>query len=225
MTLLKRDLFGTISCENFGSRASNGPTGLIVIRDTRTARNGLKWFARHLARREVRALQRLEGVTGVPKLLAYDRHLVTRQWITGEPMQRAKPANAEYFRQGLHLLRQLHACRVAHNDLAKEPNWIVTADGRPALVDFQLAHCARRRGRFFRLLAHDDLRHLLKHKRSYIPDRLTARERAILARPSIVARAWMSTAKPVYLFVTRRILRWSDREGAGDRLHDPPQTR
>jgi hypothetical protein len=27
----------------------------------------------------------------------------------------------------------------------------------------------------------------------------------------------MATVKPVYLFVTRRVLRWSDREGAGDR--------
>jgi hypothetical protein len=33
----------------------------------------------------------------------------------------------------------------------------------------------------------------------------------------LFARAWMATGKRVYLFVTRRILRWQDREGAGDR--------
>ena len=64
---------------------------------------------------------------------------------------------------------------------------------------------------------HDDLRHLLKHKRSYLPDRLTAREKRILASHSLVSRIWMASGKKVYLFVTRRILRWRDREGAGDR--------
>ena len=54
-------------------------------------------------------------------------------------------------------------------------------------------------------------------KRSYLPERLTARERRILATPSIVTRVWMGTGKRVYRFITRRVLRWSDREGAGDR--------
>jgi hypothetical protein len=111
----------------------------------------------------------------------------------------------------------LHRHGVAHNDLAKEPNWLVRPDGSPGLVDFQLASVSRRRGRWFRALAHDDLRHLLKHKRSYLPERLTARELAILTRRSWVSRLWMATVKPVYRFVTRRIFHWADREGAGDR--------
>jgi hypothetical protein len=93
----------------------------------------------------------------------------------------------------------------------------VTPEGRPALVDFQLAMTLTRRGALARSLGHDDLRHLLKHKRSYLPERLTAREKRILARQSLVSRIWMATGKKVYLFVTRKILRWRDREGAGDR--------
>jgi hypothetical protein len=106
---------------------------------------------------------------------------------------------------------------LVHNDLAKEPNWLVTPARRPALVDFQLAMRPSYRGRLFRMLAHDDLRHLLKHKRTYCPGYLTTRERAILARRSPLAAAWARTGKPVYRFVTRRLLGWSDREGAGDR--------
>jgi serine/threonine protein kinase len=132
-------------------------------------------------------------------------------------MQLARPADPKYYREALHLLRRLHARRVAHNDLAKEPNWLVTPEGLPALVDFQLALVAPRRGRLFRMLAHDDLRHLLKHKRTYLPHRLTAREKRILAQPSLLSRIWRSTGKRVYRFVTRRVLGWSDREGAGDR--------
>jgi hypothetical protein len=30
----------------------------------------------------------------------------------------------------------------------------------------------------------------------------------------------MGTGKKLYLFVTRRLLGWADREGAGDRQHD-----
>jgi serine/threonine protein kinase len=137
--------------------------------------------------------------------------------MEGEPLQRARPRDPRYFREAFHLLRRVHRRGVAHNDLAKEPNWLVTSGGRPALVDFQLALVSRRRGRLFRALAHDDIRHLLKHKRSYCPTRLTRREQRILATPSVPARVWMGTGKKLYLFVTRRVLGWADREGAGDR--------
>jgi serine/threonine protein kinase len=140
-------------------------------------------------------------------------------------MHLAKPRDAAYFRAAARLVRRLHAANVIHNDLAKETNWLVTPDGRPALVDFQLAMTLRhgrtrkesRRGPLARALGHDDIRHLLKHKRSYLPERLTAREQRILATPSLPSRMWMASGKKVYLFVTRRILHWRDREGAGDR--------
>ena len=132
-------------------------------------------------------------------------------------MQVAKPRNPAYFRAALRLLRQLHAANVIHNDLAKETNWLVTPDGRPALVDFQLAMTLTHRGALARSLGHDDLRHLLKHKRTYVAGHLTARELRILAKSSLISRIWMASGKKVYLFVTRRVLRWRDREGAGDR--------
>lgn len=211
--LLKQDLFGTVSLVEEDDRTR------FVLRDARTARWWLKPLARHLAKREARALRALEGLNGIPRLLVSARDTLKREWIEGIPMHRARPADPAYFRHALRLLRQMHARRVVHNDLAKEPNWLVTRSGEPALVDFQLSRCARRRSALFRALAHDDIRHLLKHKRTYLPERLTARERRILARPSLVSRAWKATGKPLYLFVTRRILHWSDREGAGDRIH------
>jgi RIO-like serine/threonine protein kinase len=171
-------------------------------------------------RREFRALTRLSqgpGIEGIPRALSLERARLTRSWIEGTPMQIARPRDPRYFRAASRLLRQLHAANVIHNDLAKETNWLVTPDGRPALVDFQLAMTLRKRGAFARSLGHDDLRHLLKHKRTYLPELLTAREKRMLARHSLVSRIWMASGKKVYLFVTRRILRWRDREGAGDR--------
>jgi hypothetical protein len=212
--LLKRDAFGSVSC--LRDPASAG-TALCVERDTTTAAWWVRWLARRLARREVRALGALARVPGVPRVMAWDGVRLRRTWIAGEPMHRHPPAGPEYFRDALRLLRRLHAAGVLHNDLAKEPNWLVTPEGSPALVDFQLATRPRHRGRLFRALAYDDLRHMLKHKRTYFPARLTSRQGAILRRPSALSALWARTGKPVYRFVTRRILGWSDREGAGDR--------
>ena len=171
--------------------------------------------------RERRALQRLEGLERVPRLLASAPGMLERGWIDGRPMQLAQPRDPRYFREALRLVRRMHARDLSHDDLAKEPNWLVTPEGLPAIVDFQLARHAPRRGALFRMLAHDDLRHWAKHKRQYLPERLTARQRALLARRSPLSRAWRVTVKPLYLFVTRRLLGWRDREGAGDRRLDP----
>jgi len=210
MQKLKSDLFGSVWRDGERGRES-------VLRDTASARWWLAWLARRLCRREARALARLDGIIGTPRLVAEHAGGLRREWIAGRPMQVARPRNADYYRAARRLVSALHRRGVAHNDLAKESNWLVTPTGLPAIVDFQLALVSRRRGRLFRSLAREDLRHLLKHKRSYCPDRLTARERRILARPAAVSRLWMATAKPVYTFVTRRLLGWADREGAGDR--------
>jgi RIO-like serine/threonine protein kinase len=194
--------------------------GDVVVRDARAARPWARGLAIHLMHREYRALTRLAlgtGVDGIPRAITLESAQLTRTWIEGAPMQIARPRDPSYFRAASRLLRRLHAANVIHNDLAKETNWLVTPDGRPALVDFQLAMTLTKRGPLARALGHDDLRHLLKHKRTYLPELLTAREKRILANPSLASRAWMASGKKVYLFVTRRILRWRDREGAGDR--------
>jgi len=209
--LLKKDIFGRTDLVSSG-------IDLIVRRDARAAPLAVRWIARKLLTREARALAVLDGTTGIPLLLHVDQDTLDRTYIDGLPMQDSKPTDPRYFRAAARLLRQLHRQNVVHNDLAKEPNLLVTAGERPAIIDFQLAWFAPRRGSLFRILAREDIRHLLKHKRTYCPQHLTRRERDILNNPSFLARLWMRTGKPVYLFVTRRILGWRDREGAGDRI-------
>lgn len=212
--LLKRDAFGT-ACR-LGYMEPGGAVDC-VERDTQAARWWLRPIARRLASREALALEALAGIEGVPALLSWDGRRLRRSWIEGAPMHKARPCDPAYFREALRLLRRLHAAGVLHNDLAKEPNWLVTMDRRPALVDFQLAMRPRSRGLRFRVLAYDDLRHALKHKRTYCPQQLTRRERAILARRSLPSALWARTGKPVYVLITRRLLGWPDRDGAGDR--------
>jgi RIO-like serine/threonine protein kinase len=218
--ILKTDLFGRVELHRMSDPASNGTTAL-VRRDTRKARRWTKPVARWLAAREARALARIAlhmpSSPRTPSLLRWDGQVLERSWLPGKPMQLARPRNPDYYRQALRLLRQIHRAGVAHNDLAKEPNWLVLEDGSPAVLDFQLAWCPRRRGRLFRLLAREDLRHLLKHKRYYCPEHLSARQKSILDNPSWLTRAWMASGKKLYWLVTRKVLKWRDREGAGDR--------
>jgi acyl-CoA synthetase (AMP-forming)/AMP-acid ligase II len=87
-----------------------------------------------------------------------------------------------------------------------------------APTDFQLAACFRRRGRLFRIAAYEDIRHLLKHKRSYAPSALTPKEHQILARKSLLASLWLAADKKVYQAVTRGLFNFTDREGGGRRL-------
>ncbi len=208
--LLKKDLFGEV-------RLETGAAHRQIVRDVASAGLPARWLARSLMRREARALAALEGLDGVPGLLRADASRLAREYLEGEPMHHAKPADPAYFRSALRLLRRLHARNVVHNDLAKEPNVLVDAGGQPAFVDFQMAWHAPRRGPLFRILGYDDLRHLLKHKRTYCAEHLTERQRQILAAPSLPSRLWMRIVKPPYLFITRRVLGWADREGASDR--------
>ena len=212
--VLKQDPFGTVTVTTSASGE------LVILRDAGAAQWWARWLARRFARREARALACTAHLSGVPRLIGFDGCIVTRSWLSGTPMFQARPRQRAYYRDALGLLRRLHRCGIAHNDLAKEPNWLLGENGAPAVIDFQLASISRHRGRLFRMLAREDIRHLLKHKRTYCPEHLTRRQRQLLARPAWPSRWSRRLLKPVYLAITRNLLGWEDREGAGDRRHD-----
>ena len=209
--ILKRDSFGTVKIESVGPER-------IVVRDTRSANWWAQGMARYLARRESRALLHLGTQEGLPTLIAFTDRQLSRSYLPGVVMHEARPTSRSYYRRALRLLLRLHRSGIAHNDLAKEANWLCMPGDRPAMVDFQLAFISHRRGKLFRLLAREDLRHLLKHKRHYLPTELTSRQRALLANPSLPARLWRWLIKPPYVFFTRRILSWPERHGPEERL-------
>jgi len=206
--LLKADELGRIEIiERGGVR--------IVRRDITAARGWARPVACRAAAREARALIGLAGIDGVPTLLAWDGRELLRSYIIGAPMQQAQPRHRSYYRDALRLLARLHRRGIVHNDLAKEPNWLVRADGSPALVDFQIAWTRGHRGRLFRLLAREDLRHLLKHKRTYCAAALSARQRAILETTAPHSRLWRATGKRLYKLIARRVFGYWDNEGKG----------
>jgi AMP-binding enzyme C-terminal domain len=219
--LLKRDVFSTVERGRF--RSETGEVDAVLRR-----LDSVPWWsyipARHLFGRERRALALARDLHVGPELLWAGRQALVRGFINGVALHLAKPfGDAAYFSSAKDALRKLHRAGICHNDLAKEQNWLRGSDGRAYVTDFQLAHCFKTRGRLFRIAAYEDLRHLLKHKRSYAPEALTPKERKILARKSLVARVWLATGKKVYRAVTRGLFNFTDREGGGRRLvNDAP---
>ena len=219
--LLKRDVFSTVERGRY--RAPSGEVDAVLRR-----LDQVPWWsyiaAYHLFTRERRALALARDLDVGPTLLWAGRQALVRGFIKGVALHLAKPfGDAAYFRSAKAALRRLHRAGICHNDLAKEQNWLRGTDGRAYVTDFQLAMCFKNRGRLFRIAAYEDLRHLLKHKRSYAPEALTPMERKILARKSVIARAWLATGKKVYRGITRGVFNFTDREGGGRRLvNDAP---
>jgi serine/threonine protein kinase len=219
--LLKRDVFSTVERGRF--RDDAGEVDAVLRRLDQVP----LWsypLARHLFARERRALALARDLDAGPKLLWAGRSALVRGFIDGVALHLAKPhGDLAYFRSAKLALRKLHRAGICHNDLAKEQNWLRGSNGRAYVTDFQLAACFKTRSRLFRIAAYEDLRHLLKHKRSYAPQALTPMERKILARKSFVASIWLKTGKKVYQAITRGLFNFTDREGGGRRLvNDAP---
>jgi hypothetical protein len=214
--LLKRDVLSTVERGRFLTDAGEVEAVLRRI-------DQVPWWsfilARHLFGRERRALAAAGALGIAPALCFAGRRVLVRGWIEGVALHLAKPyGDRGYFQSAKAVLRKLHRAGICHNDLAKEQNWLRSSDGRAYVTDFQLAIQFKHRNLLFRIAAYEDLRHLLKHKIRYAPEAISAAERRVLARKSIFTRLWMATGKRVYRWVTRDLMRFTDREGGGPRL-------
>ena len=186
--------------------------------------------ARQLLAREARALERLRGLSGVPQLVADSalgavldadghrpppRTVLVRSWLEGIALHQTEELPEDFFERLLELVGAVHRRGVCHNDLHKEQNVLVGADGYPCLIDFQLASTHGSATRIFRSRVHDDVRHVEKHRRRYAKALRSSRGfpgsvRELRRTP--LAALWRRFAKPVYVLATRRILHVRDGE-------------
>src|SRR5690606_885231 len=175
-----------LKADSFGRISlMRGSGGPFVRRDLAHVPIWLRLPAWWLARREALALRAIHGMADVPQLLAWDGRRLDRSYMAGAAMYQRPPRGDAAW---------FHAARRLLQQLHRR--------GVP-------------RARGMRLLYREDLRHLLKHKRMYCREALTPVERRLLKRNSWVRDAWFRTGKPVYRFVTRRLLKWEDNEGQG----------
>jgi hypothetical protein len=146
----------------------------------------LAWTGRLMARHEAAVLCHVEGVPGVPawRGLHGDTGLL-RDYVPGEPLTRRSDVGRQFIVDLFRMLRELHGLGVAYVDLEKAENILVGQDGRPHLIDFQVAYHVPERflGETFPFrwlrgwLQRADLYHARKHMRRLLGRRI-ARRRA-----------------------------------------------
>ena len=211
--ILKQDLLGRVV------RIVTGDQDRILRIASGSGVPFTRMIARVLCARERRALIELDGLVGVPQLDPGDlgqRGELLRNHLPGAPLSKASFLPRDFFDHLDRLVKRIHARGVCHNDLHKEQNILVLSDGRPALLDFQLASLHPSRGRSFGSRCAEDLRHVQKHRRRYTrdgrgtPGQAQGAGLGLKRRP--LALVWRRTGKPLYNFITRKILRTRDGE-------------
>ncbi len=166
---------------------SRGYQGVVYLRDTGTGRVVVKqpmghglglWLRRVMLRREYAAYQRLQGVPGVPRCFGVEADgSLLLEFLEGEPYRETATALRDrdmFFSELLRSILAVHAAGVAHADLKRRGNILISPDGRPVLLDFGSAVLRSRRGGWlngllFRQICRMDLNAWvkLKYRRRY----------------------------------------------------------
>ena len=106
-------------------------------------------WSRRVMRREIRTLQSLEGVAGIPRVLALagrNAFVLERLNATRMPkIWREAPPPPAFWINGRRLIEQLHARGVGHGDLRRK-NILMGPGGEAYLIDFATALRHKPRG-------------------------------------------------------------------------------
>ena len=158
-----------------------------VVKDyARAATPTKRLVGAFLARREAAALRRAEGIRNIPPLLARPGacSLVTEYIPSEQVTSLDEPElDCEFFERLTEMVRELHWRGVAHGDLEKLDNVLITPGGEPALVDFAAAIMAGANPAAALVLPYvqeSDFRGIYKLKETYAPALLSEAEREFL---------------------------------------------
>jgi hypothetical protein len=188
-----------------------GTTGLVVLKVGRKAPVlgvPLGWVGAFLARHEAEMLHLAEGTGGAPRLVGrWGETGIVRGFIEGRPLARTDAPNDEFFPILEKMLAAYHERGAAVVDLEKPENILLGADGKPYLIDFQIAwYLPTTRGGatwaarwLLRALQEADWYHLMKHWRRLRPDQLSPEQCARAGRPPF----WIRWHRAIFGPLTR----------------------
>ncbi len=169
---------------------------------------GLRWVGRFLRDREVRVMRELREVEQTPELLcSFGECGLVYRYVPGKSLDEDPPLPHNFFFMLERLTGEIHERGVCHMDMNKRGNILLGSDGRPHVIDFQLALCLP--GLIWRpirkALQGSDFYHLLKHKRRFRADLMKPYEWAVVRRKSALIRMHRRIATP-FRRVRRRVL-------------------
>ena len=96
------------------------------------------WINRWMLRHEHDIYRRLQGISGIPHCYGFfmNRYLVLEH-VEAETMRQTTVSDpVTFFEEMLEVIEAIHARGVAHGDLKRKDNVLVTKDSRPCLIDF-----------------------------------------------------------------------------------------
>lgn len=188
-----------------------------VLRDYSTPR---AWYWRRLCRwavrREIHVHRLLDGLSGIPRLLAIldqDRYLI--EYIDGPPLAcQMQPLDTGFFEHLAQIIVEMHARGVAHGDL-RNKNILVGPGQMPNIVDFSTAWWGTSLWRMplFRLYERLDRRRLALSKAKFLPDLFEDRELYKIKKGPFYIRLGRIYRRFIYSFLSpRRRARSAHRE-------------
>ncbi|MCL5278759.1 MAG: hypothetical protein M1376_02490 [Planctomycetes bacterium] len=173
-------------------------------------------IGRLMTRSEISKLRRCEGIPEVPRVLArLDAHMYVYEYIEGLTLDDRPPLPADFFDRLADALQRIHARHLVHFDLHKRGNILIDTEGRPHIIDFQIARhigdrllgSRRLSARLRRWLQSYDIYHIYKHKRRFQPELLTAAEEKLSYNHSWPLELQRTIARP-YKKIRRAGLRY-----------------
>lgn len=186
----------------------------------------MAWVGRILARREMKFLDLLGNLDGVPRLIGpLGSTGFSREYIEGQPMRKGEHVPDDFHASLRALVSAMHARGVAYVDLEKCENVLVGADGKPYLFDFQISwHWSKRRGgdlwpirSITRRLQASDCYHLVKLQRRTRRDQLDAKALADSYRRPWYVRTYTTLTRPLTLLRRALLNRIAPKRGDSER--------
>jgi protein-S-isoprenylcysteine O-methyltransferase Ste14 len=159
-------------------------------------------IGRFLLARELRALQRLHGLTGVTAdSFRIDDFALAARFLPGRSLAQVRPdeVTSDYFLQLEALVRSMHATGLVHLDIRGPKNLLLMPDGTPGIIDFQSSLSTRwMPARLRRVLEDGDLSGIYKRWNAWQPDTLDEERRKTLYRSNRLRRLWPFRGYPTF---------------------------
>ena len=154
------------------------------------------FIAPFLLAREINALRHLSGVAGVPQFYErIDRYAFAMQYIEGTPIATFSLGEIppEVFPRVQSVIDAIHAHGVAHCDLKRRTNLILTPEGEVFLIDFAASVIGERtlhpfQNWLYREMVEVDNKSLPRLKKFVAPELLTEADRHKLDHPTVLEK-------------------------------------
>jgi len=170
----------------------------------------MQWYGRLVASHERAIYERLAGIRGVPRWIGrLGQTGYAIEYICAVPLDHLSSPPAGFFDSLRKLMDEIHARGVGYCDANKKSNILVSRDGLPHLVDYQISLMTRPMWPWplrsiitaaVRRVQQKDIYHIYKHKRRLCPGEMRPDEIELSYNRSWLHRLHRRVTKPYRAF-------------------------